>query len=175
MATGSFDDFVQREIDAARKTGGSSFDWQREKAEWLRQLSNLHERIATFLKPYIDAGQVSLSTRSVEINEEHLGPYTAPQMSISIGSKTVNLEPMGTVQVGNRGRVDVTCNLARAMMIFVESGTVTQLIPSSGLGKPEVSTRSLSDGRWVWKIVTRDSVDLTRENFQALLVELAKG
>jgi hypothetical protein len=175
MATGSFDDFVQREIDAARKSGGSSFDWQREKAEWLRQLNVLHERIAVFLKPYIDAGQISISTSSLELNEEHLGPYTAPQMSISIGSKAVTLEPMGTVQVGNRGRVDLTCNLARAQMILVESGTVSQLLPSSGLGKPQAAARSLSEGRWVWKIVTRDTVDLTRESFQAVLIEIAKG
>jgi hypothetical protein len=175
MATGSFDDFVQREIDAARKSGGSGFDWQREKAEWLRQLAALYERLTVFLKPYIDAGQIAVSTGSLELNEEHLGPYLAPQMSISIGSKTVTLEPMGTVQVGNRGRVDITCNLARAMMILVESGTVAQLIPSSGLGKPEASTKSLATGRWVWKIVVRDTVDLTRESFQAVLVEIAKG
>jgi hypothetical protein len=175
MATGSFDDFVQREMDAARKSGGSSFDWEREKAEWLRQLDSLHERISGFLKPYIDAGQVSVSTRSVEVNEEHLGTYLAPQMSISIGTKTVALEPMGTVQVGNRGRVDVSCSLARAMMILVESGSVAQLIPSSGIGKPQASTKSLAEGRWVWKIVTRDTVDLTRENLQSLLVEVARG
>ncbi|HTW49684.1 MAG TPA: hypothetical protein VMD92_17135 [Acidobacteriaceae bacterium] len=175
MATGSFDDFVQREIDAARKSDGSSIDWEREKAEWLRQLDTLHERLSAFLKPYIDAGQISTSTSPFELNEEHLGPYTAPQMSIAIGSKTVTLEPMGTVQVGNRGRVDIACNLARAMMILVESGTVGQLLPSSGLGKPQASTKSLATGRWVWKIVNRDTVDLTRENFQTLLVEIARG
>lgn len=175
MATGSFDDFVQREIDAASKSGGSPFDWNREEAEWLRHLNVLYERLSGFLKPYIDAGQISVSTSSVEINEEHLGAYLVPQMSISIGTKTVTLEPMGTVQVGNRGRVDVTCNLARAMMILVESGTVAQLIPSSGIGKPEASTKSLTSGRWIWKIVTRDTVDLTRDSFQALLVEIAKG
>jgi hypothetical protein len=175
MATGSFDDFVQREIDSARKSGGSAFDWQREKAEWLRHLNDLHARLNAFLKPYIDAGQISVSTGPFDLNEEHLGPYTAPQMAISIGSKTVTLEPMGTVQVGNRGRVDITCNLARAQMILVESGTVSQLIPSSGVGKPQVSTKSLTEGRWVWRIVTRDTAELTRESFQALLVEIAKG
>jgi hypothetical protein len=161
MATGSFDDFVQREIDAAGKSDGSAFDWQREKQHWLRHLSELHERIATFLKPYIDAGRISLSTSPFELNEEHLGPYTAPQLSIAIGTKTVTLEPMGTVQVGSRGRVDITCNLARSQLILVEKGSVAQLLPSSGVGKPQVSTRSLGDGQWVWKIVTRDTVDLT--------------
>jgi hypothetical protein len=176
MAIGSFDDFVQREIDAARRSDGSSIDWEREKTEWLRYLNNLHLSLNAFLKPYIDAGQISVSTnQSWEINEEHLGTYALPQMSIVIGAKTVTLEPMGTVQVGNRGRVDVACNLARAMLILVESGSVAQLIPSSGIGKPQGSMKSLTSGRWVWKIVTRDTVDLTRESFQALLVEIAKG
>jgi hypothetical protein len=175
MATGSFDDFVQREIDAARKSSGPAVDWDREKAEWLRYLEDLHARIGTFLKPYIDAGQISLTTSPFEVSEEHLGIYDAPQMAISIGSKTVMLEPVGTVQVGNRGRVDVTCVLARAQMVLVESGAVGQLLPSTGVGKPQASIKSLASGRWVWKIVTRDTLDLTRDNFQALLVELAKG
>jgi hypothetical protein len=175
MATGSFDDFVQREIDAARKSGSSSFDWEREKEHWLRHLNDLHQRIAAFLKPYIDARQISISTSSIEIVEEHISSYLAPQLSIRIGSKTVTLEPIGTVQVGSRGRVDVTCNLERAQIILVESSSVAQLLPSSGLGKPQASTQSLGDGRWVWRIVTRDTVDFTRENFQALLVGIAKG
>ena len=175
MATGSFDNFVQREIDAARKAGGSSMDWQREKAAWLRQLDDLYARIEGFLKPYIDAGQISVSTSPFEISEEHLGVYSAPQLSIAIGSKTVSLEPIGTIQVGNRGRVDIASNLARAQMILVESGTVSQLLPSSGIGKPQASMKSLTTGRWIWKIVTRDTVDLNRENFQAALVEIAKG
>ncbi|HTV13323.1 MAG TPA: hypothetical protein VME68_01335 [Acidobacteriaceae bacterium] len=175
MATGSFDDFVQREIDAARKAGGSSMDWQREKAAWLRQLDDLYARIEGFLKSYIDAGQISLSTSPFEISEEHLGVYDAPQLSIAIGSKTVTLEPMGTIQVGNRGRVDITSNLARAQLVLIESGAVSQLLPSSGIGKPQPSMKSLTTGRWVWKIVTRDTADFTRENFQATLVEIARG
>jgi hypothetical protein len=175
MATGSFDDFVQREIDAARKSGDDSLDWEREKTEWLRHLNDLYARLVVFLKPYIDADQISTSTSPFELCEEHLGLYNAPQMSIAIGSKIVTLEPMGTVLVGSRGRVDITCNLARAQMILVESGAVAQLLPSSGLGKPEASAKSLASGRWVWKIVTRDTVDLNRDTFQALLVEIAKG
>jgi hypothetical protein len=175
MATGSFDDFVQREIDAARKSGGSTFDWEREKGFWLRALGDLYQRINTFLKPYIEAGQISVSTRSFEMNEEHLGPYSAPELIIEIGTKTVTLEPMGTVQVGNRGRVDMLCNLARAQLVLVESGTVAQLLPSSGLGKPQVSTKSLGEGRWIWRLVTRDTLDLTKENFQNVLVQIAKG
>jgi hypothetical protein len=175
MATGSFDNFVQREIDAARKPGGSSIDWAQEEAEWLRHLNDLYERITIFLKPYIDAGQISISTSPFEISEEHLGVYPVPQMSIAIGNKIVTLEPIGTVQVGSRGRVDLVCNLARAQLILVETGTVARLIPSSGVGKPDPSQKSLFNGRWVWKIVMRDTVDLTRENFQMALIEIAKG
>jgi hypothetical protein len=175
MATGSFDDFVQREIDSARKSGGPAMNWEYEKSEWLRHLNNLYLSLNAFLKPYLDAGQISVSTQSFEINEEHLGPYAVPQMLIAIGAKTVTLEPMGTVQVGNRGRVDITCHLARAMMVLVESGSVSQLLPSSGVGRSRGAIKSLADGRWVWKIVTRDSVDLNRESFQSLLIEIAKG
>lgn len=175
MAFGNFDDFVNREIVAARRPDGPKTDWQREEEEWLRRLDDLYLRLDTFLRPYIDAGQISISIHPIEINEEHLGSYMVPQMTINIGNKSVLLEPMGTVQVGSRGRVDVVCNRARKMMILVESGTEAQLLPSSGIGRPQISKKSLTEGRWIWRIVTHETVDLTRDSFQALLVDVAKG
>jgi hypothetical protein len=175
MGPGSFDDFVQREIEAARKAGRDSIDWEAEKSEWLRHLDDLYYRVKMFLKQYIDAGQITTRFGTVELNEEHLGPYTAPSMIITIGAKAVALEPVGTVMAGSRGRIDVTCNLARGQMILIESGTVAQLIPSSGIGRTLLADKKLTEGRWIWKIVTRDTQDLTREAFLGLLLEIAKG
>lgn len=175
MGPGSFDDFVQREMDAARKSGSGSIDWEAEKKQWLRSLDDLYLRVHAFLRQYIDAGQIVTRMQNIEINEEHLGPYLVPSMTIVIGAKTVILEPVGTVLGGSRGRVDVIGNLARAQMILVESGSVAQLLPSSGLGKSEAGTKKLTEGRWVWKVVIRDTLDLNKEAFLAMLLEIANG
>ena len=175
MGPGSFDDFVQREIDAARRAREGSMDWEAEKKQWLRSLDELYLRVHAFLKQYIDAGQIATRIGTIEINEEHLGPYTVPAMTIVIGAKTVTLEPVGTVLVGARGRVDVVGSLARGQLILVESGSVAQLLPSTGLGRSEPGAKKLTEGRWMWKVVTRDTVDFTKETFLALLLEIANG
>jgi hypothetical protein len=175
MGPGSFDDFVQRENDAARRSQGDSIDWQAEKTTWLRLLADLYTRLEGYLKPYIEAGQISLTYRDTDVSEEYLGIYPAPLATITIGAKTVTLEPIGTIQTGSRGRIDVIGNLARAQLIMVESGTVAQLIPSTGIGRARHGIKRLSEARWTWKIVTRDTVDLTREAFLSLIVEVAKG
>lgn len=175
MGPGSFDDFVQREIDAARKAGKGSIDWEAEKKQWLRSLDDLYLRVHAFLRQYIDAGQIATRMETIEINEEHLGLYTVPSMTIIIGAKKVTLEPVGTVLVGSRGRVDVVGSLARGQLILVESGSVAQLLPSTGLGKSQAGAKKLTEGRWTWKVVVRDTVDLTKETFLALLLQIANG
>jgi hypothetical protein len=175
MGPGSFDDFVQRENDAARLGRGETTNWQAEKTAWLGMLGDLYTRLTGFLKPYIDAGQISIAFHDGDVSEEHLGVYVVPVATITIGTKSVTLEPVGTIQVGSRGRIDVIGNVSRAQIILVERGSVAQLIPSSGLGKARQDIKPLADGMWMWKIVTRDTGDLTRETFLSLIVEVAKG
>lgn len=175
MGPGSFDDFVQRENDAARIARGETTDWQAEKTAWLGMVRDLYTRLNGFLKPYIEASQISIAFHDADISEEHLGVYAVPVATITIGAKTVTLEPVGTIQVGSRGRIDVIGNLSRAQLILVERGSVAQLLPSSGVGKARQGIKPLADGLWMWKIVTRDTVDLTREAFLSLIVEVAKG
>lgn len=175
MGPGSFDDFVQRENEASRRRQGGSIDWEAEKKAWLGMVNDLYTRLTGFLKPYIEAGQISIDFHDAEISEEHLGVYSVPVATIVIGSKTVTLEPVGTIQVGSRGRIDVIGNLSRAQLILFERGAVAQLLPSSGVGKARQGIKPLAEGLWMWKIVTRDTVDLTREAFLNLIVEVAKG
>jgi len=41
----------------------------------------------------------------VELDEEQIGSYQAPQMIVTIGRKAVRLEPVGTFIIGAKGRV----------------------------------------------------------------------
>jgi hypothetical protein len=174
MSMASFDQFVQHEVDAARKADEAAIDWQAEKEQWLYQLDLLYSRISAFLKPYLDAGQITMTDSQVELNEEHLGLYTVQQKTITIGTKSVTLEPLGTLQAGSRGRVDVVGPLARAQMSLLDSGTESMLIPST-TSKSRSAIKRLTEGRWNWKIITRDVLDLNRDTFLSVLLEVAKG
>jgi len=172
MASTSFDVFVQREQEAARRADAASIDWQAEKNEWLFQLDSLYARVSGFLKPYIDAGQISMADSDIELTEDHLGVYPVKLRIITIGTKSITLEPLGTIQTGSRGRVDVVGPLTRAQLSLLDAATETMLIPSTN-GRNRTGMKRLSDGRWVWKIVTRDVLELNRENFLNLLMEVA--
>jgi len=174
MSMGSFDDFVQREQEAARRADEASIDWQAEKDQWLYQLDNLYGRINGFLKPYIDAGQVSITDSEIELNEDHIGLYSVRMRTIVIGTKSVTIEPLGTLQTGSRGRVDVVGTVARARLSLLAGATESMLIPSSNV-RTNSTIQRLTDGRWNWKIVTRDVLDLNRETFLNLLLEVANG
>jgi hypothetical protein len=106
-------------------------------------------------------------------------------MTIKIGSKIIKLEPVGTLLLGSRGRVDVVGPLARARLILIDaeiksmsqrihfSDSVDGKTPSPPPPKPR------SDIKWAWKIVTRpprqEIVELNKESFLNLLVEISNG
>jgi hypothetical protein len=174
MSMGSFDDFVQREHEAARRAEEASINWQAEKEQWLYQLDNLYARISGFLKPYVDGGQISISDSDIELNEEHIGIYTAKQKTIVIGTKSITLEPLGTIVGGSRGRVDVVGPLMRAQLSLLEGAPESMLIASTN-ARPQSGIKRLTDGRWNWKIILRDTLDLNRDNFLKVLLEVANG
>ena len=174
MSMGSFDDFVQREHEAARRAEEASIDWQAEKDQWLYQLDKLYARVSGFLKPYIDAGQISISESDIELNEEHIGIYTAKQKTVVIGTKSITLEPLGTIMAGSRGRVDVVGPFTRAQLTLLESSSESMLIPSTNT-RPRSGIQRLAEGRWNWKIIMRDTLDLNRDNFLKVLLEVANG
>ena len=174
MSMGSFDDFVQREHEAARKAEAASIDWPAEKEQWLYQLDNLYARVGGFLKPYIDAGQISMSESDLDLNEEHIGLYPVKQKKIVIGTKSIPLEPLGTIVAGSRGRVDVVGPLTRAQLSLLDSASDSMLIPSTNT-RTGSAIKRLTEGRWNWKILTRDVLDLNRENFLKVLLEVANG
>lgn len=186
MASRSFDEFVRQEQQAA-KVADQPVDWQAEKAAWLRHLEELYTQVETYLKPYVEAGQVVTDYRAINLNEEHIGPYSAKEMVIVVGSKTIKLEPVGTLLIGSKGRVDAVGPLARAQLVLLNSKvkSMSQLIRVSvsiGGGPPSPAPpppTTPSEIEWVWRIVTRppqrEIIELNEKTFLNLLVEISNG
>lgn len=178
MADMSFDDFVRREQQ-------EPINWQVEKKAWLQHLEELYAQVEGFLKPYVDAGNVVKKYRSVNLNEEYFGSYSAKEMIIIIGSKTIKLEPMGALILGSKGRVDVAGPLARAQLLLLDNNvkSMSQLVhvSESNKGKktPRTPRKPPSDVKWVWKIVTRpprrEIIEINEKTFLNLLVEISNG
>jgi hypothetical protein len=122
MAKTDFDDFVKRqqELSAAAEEE-ISFDPEKELKHWLGQLNSLYSEVQKYLKDYISEGSISIRTENIELNEEFSGPYFAPRMIIRIGLPEIRLEPIGTMLIGSKGRVDVIGRAGTSRLILMNS------------------------------------------------------
>lgn len=185
MGSSAFDDFVQREQTSIRDASEEAVDWQREKERWLKYLNKLFSQVEEYLKPYVDAGQIAIEFKNIELNEENIGPYLAPLMKIRIGRKMINLEPVGTLLIGSKGRVDVIGPASRAQLMLLDSklNSLRQLIRVTvGVGgklPASPPAKSASEIDWAWRIVTRppqgEIVEVNKDTFLSLLLEIANG
>jgi hypothetical protein len=185
MASTSFDDFVRRQSEAVKLSEETPVDWQAQKAEWLRYLDSLYSQVNQYLKSYVDAGDIVIGFQTINLNEEYIGPYSAREMIITIGGKVIKLEPIGTLLIGSRGRVDAVGPLARAQIILLgaDINSLSQLIHVSvSMGSKPPSpppSKPRSDIKWTWKIVMRpprrEVIELNKESFLNLLMEISNG
>jgi hypothetical protein len=111
-----FEAFVKRQQQSAASTGA---DWSLELEDWLRSLSELYGRIEELLQDYIKSGAIAVSYREIPMNEEHIGSYTAHQMTLKIGPQEISLRPIGTLLIGTKGRVDVVGPSGRTRFLLV--------------------------------------------------------
>ena len=185
MATGSFDEFVKSEHEGWRSSKDNEMDWQAVRNEWLAKVEDLFDLAKGFLQPYVDSKQIVISYKSAKLNEQYLGAYTTKEMVITIGAKTVKLEPVGRLIIGSRGRVDMVGPAGRAVLVLLdkEIKQVSQLIHVSvGFGgkTPQPPKRKPeSEVKAVWRIMARPPnraiIELSRETFFNLVMEVANG
>jgi hypothetical protein len=187
MAFTSFDEFVQREQQAVKVLDEQPVDWQAQKSEWLRYLDELFAKIVEFLDLYVAQGQVTIEYKPIELNEEYIGPYSAREMIITIGSKVIKLEPIGTNLVGSKGRVDAFGPLARVQLLLMDRNVKSPAdifrfsvtIDGRPLTPPTPKSDPSSKIDWTWKIATRPPnltfVDIDKDTFLNLLLEVSNG
>jgi len=182
MSTTDFDKFVARQQQAAAEVADT--DWDKERDEWLDHLNTLHTKIRSFLRKYVDSGQVKVETVQVILNEENIGLYEAPQMVLRIGGQHVVLKPVGTLFVGAKGRVDVEGPAGRAAILLVNKraqspASLVHVAVGTGGALPPAPAMSPEKIEWEWKIVTRPPerrfIEITQESFFQLVMEVANG
>lgn len=182
MDTKEFDKFVRREHKAVSEY--PSVDWDAERKEWLGNLNKLYKKVEVLLRKYISSGEIHLQYRPIELNEENIGPYTAKEMVVKIGRQSVILEPIGTLFLGSKGRVDLVGPAGKAQLLLVDSkksGPTPLVRVSIGVGgkPPILPSESSRDIKWEWRIVTRPPerrfVEITRQSLFQLIMEVANG
>ncbi len=72
-----------------------------------------------WLEPLRQQGLVTCSRVLIQLSEEKIGTYQAEEMVLEFGPEAIVLEPIGTLIVGARGRVDVFRRGARSEPIML--------------------------------------------------------
>ena len=152
------------------------------RQEWLHNLDKLYAQVAEMLREFVDNGAIRFNFTDVTLHEEELGSYTVKKMEIQIGRKLVVLEPVGTLIVGSKGRVDIIGSAGRTLLLLVRKSAKS----AKDLIKIDVSLNSKLispnpppsvDEESAWKIVQRgiqtSFVDVDKDSFFALLMELS--
>jgi hypothetical protein len=173
-----FDDFVR----AQQKNAQPDIDWNKQRDEWLAYLDGLYKEIETLLGDYIQNGQILLRYQNVQLNEEEIGTYQARRLIVKIGGKEIVLEPIGTLLIGTKGRVDVTGPAGKTRFMLVDKDATRPRIKVTvqvGPRRPPAPEPPQKAPEWTWKIVTSPPtiqyVELTRDSLFRVLMEVAGG
>lgn len=73
------------------------------KQEWLKALGALFDDVAQWTKPAVEAGVLKVGHSQTDIQDDELGPYLAPVVTISDQRYSVRFEPVGPRVVGMVG------------------------------------------------------------------------
>ncbi|HEX3893836.1 MAG TPA: hypothetical protein VHW46_14765 [Terracidiphilus sp.] len=181
MKNAAFDEFVKSQQVPA----DPEIDWNKERDEWLGRLNELYERIEEFLKEYIASGQIQVTSDVIGLNEENIGAYSAPQVTLKIGRKQVKLQPVGTLLIGSKGRVDVVGPTGTVSSLMLIDSKATRLSDMFKVyvgvgGKPPVIPKAATrEIKWEWKMVTRPPerrfIELTQDTFFQMILEVSNG
>lgn len=171
-------------VRSERRRTEEEVDWDDQKLQWLQYLNQFYEAIMGFLAPYIKDGSVEVGEREISLTEEHLGNYNARELSLNIQGERVVFEPIGTLLIAAKGRIDMRS----------DKGVVRFILVGQHSDRPHIEVRVKVDGqeesatpknppqgstKWVWKIATSPPhikyLDLNEDSFFSSLMGILNG
>ena len=146
-------------------------------------MRELYEQTESFLAKYTETGEIKLSYRDIELNEENIGSYKVRQMILRIGRQEITMTPVGTLLIGAKGRVEVVGPAGRTRLLLVKSGasgpTVKVSVSIGGKPEPPAVRARPEEITWAWKIATNPPtvryIELTQDSLFQALMEVANG
>ena len=97
-------EFLRTKQQQERAEGSSL---EKRKEEWLGSLTKLFIQIKTWLAEPVSQDLIEITEESFELDEYKIGSYKAPRLVLHAGHDSVSIEPVGTIIMGAKGRVDV--------------------------------------------------------------------
>jgi hypothetical protein len=92
------------------------------KKQWLEDLKSLYNKIREWTKEAQNEGLIQINEYQIDLNEEGLGNYQAPALTLIISQDKIEIRPIGRSIIGGKGRVDVSSRKAAFMLILLDKG-----------------------------------------------------
>ena len=171
----SFDDFVNQQIAKEEPP----IDWIQVRDDWMKHLDEFYQLAEGFLQKYIDQGKVRITTATKQITEEHIGSYDVKSLEVQIGTVKVRLDPIGTLIVGAKGRVDMHGPYGTVKFVLVSktvsSPTIRVILRDSSSETKDEPEPIVEE--WAWKRRTPPPnikyIELEEESFLSAIMEVA--
>jgi hypothetical protein len=179
MSKKDFENLLDKhEADLADK----KFDWEKQKTEWLDFIKNFYDFVELWLNPYKNQGKVSYYYKEAQITEEYIGTYDVKVMFIDFAGQRLTLQPIGTLLIGTKGRIDMDGPRGIVQFILADKDSTGMKFHVSVFvnGKAEDKPKEHKEPEWVWKIVLREPRKIayesfTESNFFDALMEVVNG
>jgi hypothetical protein len=158
-----FVELVKKESEKRQKGILSAKAIERRRNWWIKEVTDLFDKVKSWLNPLIEDGALEFETSDLQINEEWLGLYTVKRAVIRLGVDKLEMTPVGTIILGSFGRIDLKGpNDERMLILEATPGT-------------EETNFEPKDGQWF--IVKREQnrrfkSELTKATFEQLFMGL---
>lgn len=141
-------ELLKERRDAEKPTDVASL-----RDEWLQDLSDLFERLRSWMTDAEEQGLLEIEQDALELKEERLGRYNAPMLRVTTPGVSVRIVPRGRLIIGAQGRVDFETPAARILLVRTKQSSW--------------EFRELAEGRW-------RGDPLTERSFWAVLDSLLR-
>jgi hypothetical protein len=169
-------DFAKFVDEQSREPIEDSQERIKSKERWLKNLNELYDNIRNYLHSFVESGQINIMMEPLTLNEELLGAYDVEKMFISIGSRDIELLPIGTFLIGAWGRVDMIGPYGTQKIALVQRNTkIMQIKFNNNDSKSQNSSAESLD--LVWKIIISplsEYVDLNQVSFTNAILKVAQ-
>jgi hypothetical protein len=177
----------QKYIDSVSKIEKNEIDWNKEKEDWLKYIDEFYKNIETWLEEYKKKDQIKTIYSNKEIIEENIGRYYAKVLEVMINNKKLYFDPIGTLLVGAKGRIDLKGPKGKILFVLVDKNYVGPKIETHIFHSEEERVEfekkqteiKKTPIEWTWKIATQPPhikyFDVDENSFFDSIMEILNG
>ncbi len=145
----------------------NEINWNTEKEEWISFINQFYSSIEKWLKPYVAQHKLAFDYKKTSLTEDYIGTYDVDTMNINFAGQKIRIEPIGTILIGTKGRIDMEGSRGRVQFILVDKDSKGMKINVSIYrnGKSETNQPETKIPDWTWKILLKDSRKIYYEDF----------